>query len=139
MTEHCPACGVVLKDKKARSRKSHDHFFARVAECWDTMPDETKERFPSAEHLRKWCLVKSGYCAVRHFVMGSEKDAKTLARAVRYSDSYAVVVVTIDMVSVYTAKSQSVPAMGAKDFQESKDAVFRVISELLGTDVSEAA
>jgi hypothetical protein len=134
VTEPCPTCGA-----KARSEKSHDHFFARVADCWETLPDNLKERFPNAEHLRKWALVKSGYCNEITFVMDYPDSLPSVVRLVRHLDPYAVIVPRSDVVSVYTAKSQSKKDMGAKDFQESKDAVFRVISELLGTDVSEAA
>lgn len=139
MTEHCPACGVVIKDKKSRSKRSHDHFFARVVECWETMPDDLKERFPNAEYLRKWALVKSGYCNQTTFVLESKDDTKNVITLVRTLDPFSIIIVRDNIVTVYTAKSQSLKDMGAKDFQESKDAIFRVIGELLGTDVSEAA
>ena len=57
-----------------------------------------------------------------------------VAAFVRPLDDFAVVETDGLVVTVYTAKSQSMRAMGKKTFQESKDAVLRVIAELIGTD-----
>lgn len=98
-----------------------------------------KERFPNPTALRKWALTKTEFCDLTTFVLESKDDLPAVIQLVRRLDPYAVIVPRENIISVYTAKSQSKKDMGAKDFQESKDAVFRVISELLGTDVSEAA
>jgi len=41
------------------------------------------------------------------------------------------------VVTVYTAKSQSLRAMGKADFQASKDAVLGIVSEMVGTTPAE--
>lgn len=138
--EHCPACGVILSDKKGqRSHRSHGHFFARVNEAWETMPDRYKERFPSADHLRKWALIKSGFCDIELYAFDTPEDAVMASAALKKADSYALVRVEGDEVRFFTAHSQAMPAMSKEDFQKSKDMVFDVISQLLGADVSQAA
>jgi hypothetical protein len=55
-----------------------------------------------------------------------------LAAFVRPTDDFAIVTATGATVTVWTAKSQSVKAMGGKDFQVSKQAVLDVIADLIG-------
>jgi uncharacterized membrane protein len=52
-------------------------------------------------------------------------------------DTYAICEVVGGVVTVRQAYSQSIPAMGRKLFQESKEEVFRVLSELIGSTVTE--
>jgi len=138
--EHCPACGVILSDKKGqRSHRSHGHFFARVNEAWDNFPDKLRARHPSPEHLRKWALIRSGFCDQQTYVFDSDRDAQTFAVAMKKKDEFAVVIVKESVVDEFTAKSQSLQAMGKADFQASKDAVFAVISEILGADIAKEA
>ena len=46
-----------------RSKASHDHFFAIINEAWKNLPEDMGDDFPSPEHLRKWALIKSGFCS----------------------------------------------------------------------------
>jgi len=49
-------------------------------------------------------------------------------------DDYAVVVARDAVVVVWTAKSQSMKAMGKVEFQRSKDAVLTECARLIGVD-----
>ena len=49
-------------------------------------------------------------------------------------DDYCVVVPLNCVVHVMTAKSQSMKAMGATEFQKSKEAVLNFIDDLLGVE-----
>lgn len=115
-----------------RSAASHRHFFAAVNESWTNLPDHLAERFPTSEHLRKWALIKAGYRDERTLVAASKAEAQRLAAFIRPMDDFAVVVVSEATVTVYTAKSQSVRAMGRETFQASKEAVLGVLSEMIG-------
>ncbi len=115
-----------------RSATSHNHFFAALNDAWLNLPEEISERFPSAEHLRKWCLIKAGYRDERTIVASSKAEAKRIAAFVKPMDDFAVVVVKEATVIVATAKSQSVRAMGRKEFQESKQAVLEIAAEMIG-------
>jgi len=43
-----------LVEYEDRSSKSHNHYFASLAEAWNNLPEDMAERFPSPEHLRKY-------------------------------------------------------------------------------------
>lgn len=116
---------------RVRSKISHDHFFAVVEEAWQNSAGEAQERFPTADHLRKYALIKSGYCDVDSLPCSSRAEALRVAAFMRRADEYALIVVSQALVSRYTAKSQSLKAMGAKVFQESKTAVLAVLADLL--------
>ena len=119
--------------QEGRSSRSHKHYFAMIHEAWMNLPQHLAERFPSPDHLRKWALVRSGYCDQKFVPLSTEEEARHVAQVMRDLNDFAVIVVSIDLITVYTAKSQSLKAMGKADFQASKDAVLNVISEMIGT------
>lgn len=127
-----------------RSDVSHNHFFASIKNGFDNLPDDLHEDFPTTEHLRKKALIRKGYRDERDHVCASKAEAFRLASFIRPMDEYAVVVVSECVVRVWTAKSQSKRAMGAAEFQKSKQDVLDFIDDLLGvergsTAASEAA
>ena len=122
-----------MEISEARSRQSHNHYFACIHDAWLNLPEDQADRFPSEEHLRKWALVKAGYRDERSVVCASKAEAQQVAAFIRPMDDHAVVVVRDAVVIAYTAKSQSVRAMGKKEFGESKKAVLDVLAQLLGT------
>jgi len=123
---------VTLERREERSGPSHNHYFASVNEAWKNLPEHMAERWPTADHLRKWALIKAGYRDERSIVCASKAEASRVAAFIRPMDEYAVVTVREAVVTAYTAKSQSMKAMGKQDFQASKDAVLGIVSELLG-------
>ena len=123
----------ILVENEERSRKSHAHYFACVKDGWSSLPHELAERFPTADHLRAWALIKAGFRDEVSFVASSKAEAARIAAFLRPVDDMAVVRVSECVVIRWTAKSQSMRAMGAQDFQRSKDAVLAVIDELIGT------
>jgi len=120
-----------------RSQATHNHYFAAIADAWDNLPEGLAEQLPTAEHLRKYALIKAGYHDERSIVTSSKAQAQRLAAFVKPMDEYAVVVVSRCVVTVYTAKSQSMRAMGARAFNASKQKVLDVIAGLIGTSSDE--
>jgi len=123
-----------LVEHHDRSQVSHNHYFAVIGEAWSNLPDRLLEEYPSAEHLRKKLLVRAGYADERSIVCASKAEAQRVAAFVKPMDEYAVVTVREAVVRVYTAQSQAAKAMGAKVFQESKQAVLDALDDLLGVD-----
>lgn len=115
-----------------RSRNTHNHYFALLHEAWSNLPDDLAERFQTEEHLRKYALVKAGYFDERSIVCGSKAEAQRVAAFIKPMDDFAIVTVSEATVRVYTAKSQSKRAMGAKDFQDSKTKVLEIVAALIG-------
>jgi hypothetical protein len=122
-----------LAPNYGRSENSHRHQFASIHDAWANLPPDLHMLYPSADHLRKWALIKSGWCNSMTFVMADGAHAKTLARELRNYDEFAVVQVKDNVVIRTTAKSQSRKAMPGEAFQKSKSDCLAVIAELLGT------
>lgn len=120
-----------------RNANSHRHYFACIHEAWLNLPEPMMERFASSDHLRKHALIKAGYCDERTIACSSKAEAQRVAAFIRPMDEYALVAVREATVIHWTAKSQSVKAMGNKTFQESKTKVLDVLSDMIGTNVTE--
>lgn len=132
--DYCVGETYRLVTHEERSAASHNHYFAAINDAWQSMPDAMLADYPTAEHLRKKLLISCGYADERDFVCGSKAEAQRMREFIRPMDDYAVIIVRDDVVRVYTAKSQSKRAMGAKAFQESKTAVLDAIYALLGVE-----
>lgn len=126
-----------LVPHEERSASSHAHFFASVAEAWGNLPEHLAERFVSSEHLRKFALIKAGYRDERSIVAASKAEAQRMAAFIKPLDDFAVVAVTEAVVTVYTAKSQSMKAMGKATFQDSKEKVLQVLADMAGVTPDE--
>lgn len=128
-----------LEVVEERSAASHRHFFASIAEAWANLPEPLAERHPSPEHLRKFALIRAGFADSRQIVASSKAEAQRIAAFVKPMDDYAVVAVQNAVVTVWTAHSQSVKAMGKKDFQASKTRVLEIVAEMIGVEPSTLA
>lgn len=121
-----------LIEENERSMASHAHQFAEIAEVWKNLPDEMAERWPTAEHLRKFALIKTGFADHRQFVASSKAEAIRIATFLRPTNEYAIISVEGCVVSEWTAQSQSRKAMGADRFQESKQKILDYCANLIG-------
>ena len=122
---------------RGRSMRSHDHYFVVVENGWQNISDEARERFPTVDHLRKYLLIKAGYCDVETFPCSSRSEAIRWASSLRKIDQYALVLVADSSITRYTAHSQSKQEMGAKVFQESKTATLAILADLLEVTAAE--
>lgn len=121
-----------LAELEERSRATHNHFFASVEEAWSNLPEDIADRWMTAEHLRKYSLIKAGYFDERSIVCASKAEALRVAAFVKPMDEYAIVLCREATVTVFTAKSQSLRAMGKKEFQDSKSKVLDYVASLIG-------
>lgn len=129
----------LLQEHHQRSPASEGHYFACIKSAWDSLPEDDAERFPTTEHLRKHALIKAGYYEVTTYACNSQAEAVRTAAVIRSIDPYAVVKIGRDSVLRFTAKSQSRPRMGHKDFQASKDAVLAVLAEMIHVEPDQLA
>ena len=121
-----------LDHREERSSASHAHYFAQLDDMWASLPDVLAEQFPTPEYLRKRALIQAGYRDERSIVASSKTEAVRIAAFVRPIDEFAAVSVRGNVVIVWTARSQSMRAMGKREFQASKDAVLGIVADLLG-------
>lgn len=119
-----------------RSKASHDHFFACVNEAWKNLPEDIADDFPNPESLRKWALIKAGFCSETRIVCANNSEAMTLATKAKAMDKFALVAIDGKAVTIWTADSQRKDAMGRQQFQEAKERALHVISALIGTDAA---
>lgn len=123
-----------MEAQEQRSLVSHAHYFATLNDIWLSLPERYGDAIPSVEHMRKWALIRTGYRDERSIVCASKAEAKRIAAFVKPMDDFAIVVVNEATVSVFTAKSQSMKAMGGKEFQRSKEAVLEYCQAMLEPD-----
>jgi hypothetical protein len=124
---------VMLQAEHERSMRSHRHYFAMLHDFWMSLPERHASApwAQSAEHLRKYLLILAGYSDSQSFPCTTAAEAQRWATRLRPLDEFSVIVVEGSTVVRFTAKSQSVKAMGAKVFQESKTAVLERGEQLL--------
>ena len=125
-----------LVPQEDRSASSHRHYFASLHDAWLNLPEDQAERFPTSEHLRKYALIRAGYYDERSIVCASKAEAQRIAAFVKPMDEYAVVIAREATVRVFTAKSQSLKAMGRKAFQNSKQKVLDIVADMIGVDAA---
>jgi len=117
------------------SQKSRGHFFAVLKECWKNLPEDLADQFPTTEALRKKCLIKAGFRDERSIVTLTNAEAQRVAAFIRPIDDCSIVLVKNNVVLQYTARSQSQKEMGRKEFEASKDAVFKILNDLVGLPI----
>lgn len=122
-----------------RSINSHRHYFAALHEIWLNLPDDEAVKFATAEHLRKHCLIMTGYRDERKFAASSPAEARKIAAFIKPRDEYAIVSVAGNVVIEWTAKSQSMKAMGGPTFQKSKSDVLDFASAMIGVSPDQMA
>lgn len=115
-----------------RSAASHRHYFAAINEVWANLPEGMTERYPTAEALRKAALIRAGYHDERSIVCASRAEALRVAAFIKPMDDYALVATSGAVVRVFTAKSQSVRAMGKAAFEKSKADVLEALADMIG-------
>lgn len=123
-----------MNAQSERSWKTHRHFFVTLYDAWLNLPENVSMEAwaQSSEHLRKYALIKTGWYNSQTHACGSMAEAQRWARNLRPYDEYSITVQVGSTVVVYKAKSQSTKAMGARDFQQSKNDVLDFAAGLLG-------
>lgn len=125
---------VEMERWEERSGKSHRHEFAWLRTAWDSLPDHMVDQFPSSEHLRKFALIRTGFCTMTQYPCVSAAEAERWAQNLRPVDPYTIVKSDGEIVTVYTAVSQSSRSMGKTQFQKSKQAIIDYVAGLLNVD-----
>ena len=130
--EFQPGDRLVLEPYEERSMASHKQYFAAVREAWKNLPEDAAARYDTPEKLRRWALIKAGFCDETFFDFETEKKAHAVAAMMRKLDELAIVIVKNNQIRICRAKSQSLHAMGKDDFEASKRAVLDILSGTIG-------
>jgi hypothetical protein len=122
---------------EARSRKSHNAFFAAINEGFDNLPESLAARWPTSEHMRKWLLIECGWFDEKEFEFDNQRYANSLGAFIRTEDEFARISIhkVADRkwrVIVRRAKSQAAANMGKQSFEDSKKAVLELLEHMVG-------
>ena len=122
-----------------RSTESHRHEFGWLRTAWASLHERYRDApwAQSPEHLRKYALIRGGFCRTEAFPCKTREEAKRWAARLRPFDEFSIVTVTGTVVTRYTAASQSYQSMGGAEFQRSKRAVLEFVAGLLEVDAHE--
>lgn len=115
-----------------RSQASHRQYFAALRDAWLNLPEAISNEFLNEEQLRKHALIATGYCDKLTVPCASAAEAQRWVAVLQPIDPYAIVQVNNNVVTRWTAHSQSQRAMGKKTFQKSKDDVLNYVSAMVG-------
>lgn len=118
--------------EQPRSGASHNHQFAWLHDAWMNLPEDIAHLYPTEDHLRKRALIEAGYFTETAVDAGTRAAALRVAAMVPALDEFAFAKVEGPIVLIRRPKSQSMRAMGAKQFYESKAAIMQVIADMLG-------
>lgn len=120
-----------------RNMSQHRGYFAQVNECFKNLPHEYDGQYPSAEHLRSWALVQTGYCTETDYPMDSEKAARRLAIDLRRMNPYSIIKVSGAVVKHFEPESQATRSMGKEKFEASCRAVLELLISMVGAKPAE--
>lgn len=128
-----------LDEIHVRSTATHAHYFATLHDIWQSLPEHLSEQFPTEEHLRKYALIKNGYCTMQQHVCKSKAEAERLAAVIKPYDGYQLVLTDENIVTVFHATSQDYRSMDKRTFAESKEKVLDWCMSLVSGDREGAA
>lgn len=112
---------LTMAPVEERSKRSHDHFFVTMDELWGTLPEHLSDRYPNADTFRRTALISTGHCDTDTTVCASHAEALRLRAVARRLAPDSIATIRGAVVTIYTAHSQSMKAMGKAIFQKSKD------------------
>ena len=115
---------MVMEEAEERSQRSHNAYFAAVHNAWQNLPEHLQLAFPTDDRLRKYALIKTNFCDVKHLTGDAKRHIAV--------DGYAIITHENGVTTVYTAKSQSYRTMGKAEFEASKKAVLDFLADMVG-------
>jgi hypothetical protein len=130
-----------LEVHEQRSMKSLRHYHAAIRNAWQNLRDEQRytaagdDKYPEPDSLRKWALVKLGYRNERFIVCDTPEHAQALVPKIQPINEEAIIVVSENVIKIYTARSQSMYGrnrMTKEEFQRSKTEVLDLLAEHIG-------
>lgn len=125
-----------LEVVQPRNMAAHRGYFAALNEAWLNLNEEDAARFKTAEHLRAWALVQTGFCKETDYPCDSVDEAMFVAKIIRARSGYAIIGRKGTVVKVFDPESQAVygpDAMPAERFMESKKAVLDLVATMART------
>lgn len=128
---------LAIRDE--RSQPSHRHYFACLSTAYDNLPEHLATRWATADHFRKFLLIRAGHYNELSVVCDSYQDAKRTALMAKKLDDYAIATTEGRVVTVFRAKSTSYRELSGDEFQRVKQKTLEIAAEMIGISVDELA
>lgn len=122
---------------EARSRASHNFYFAVLSEGFKNLPESISSRWDTVEHFRRWALIECGWFTEKEIDFGTSQYAKRAAILLHDEfDEFARIFQPNNgpKLIVRRAKSQSAAAMAKDAFESSKKDVLDLLASMVGVD-----
>lgn len=139
---------VAFEIQRDRNMASHRHYFAAINQAWANLPEWVLDApyAKSAETMRRHALIVGGFADAEVVDAGAPAVAERIASMMKRDGDkvagYCIVQVRGQVVTRFTAQSQSVKAMGRDEFERSKRSVLDWCSAQIAVnlaDLSDAA
>lgn len=121
----------IIDPEQERDMNSHRHYFAALKEAWKNLPEELERKYPTEDIFRKKLLIETGYFHMDEIICDTARDAATVAAFMAPLDPSTTIVVRGNCIRKFTARSQSIQAMGREEFQKSKWDVLNLAASLI--------
>ena len=134
---------LAVSVQNERNMAAHRAQFAIIRTAWLNLPEECRhmDYAASADTLRKYALIRTGYHELITAVAYSKAAAVSLAAALgsmgREAHGYAIVEAEKRVVRCWTPESQAVRSMGSERFLDSMKAIIDFAASLVGVSVDE--
>lgn len=126
--QYHPGEEYTLVPLEARSRASHNQYFAAVYKGFENLPERIAHRFRDEDHLRLWLLVETKWCDEYEWRFADTRQAANFAKQYRViNQRYVRIEVHGNVVLAKHPKSQSAAAMGKTEFEASKRDVLDLL------------
>ncbi len=129
---------VVLE---ARSRSSHNHYFAALNEGYENLHESVSARWENVEHFRAWALIEAKFFHEEEHVFENPEEAlefgKRIGQFAKRHKTYVRIIRSGNRVLIRDAKSQSAANMAKAEFEESKRAVLDILATFTGASAAE--
>lgn len=112
--------------------KGRGGFFKKVKELWEQLPEQYGARWKTPDALRHAVMIELGYCDHQDFVLDDQKAALRLASYMRQNDPYCVVKVRDNVVTRWSAWSQSPDHMTEQQFYDINIPILDYIRAMIG-------
>jgi len=129
----------VLVPYDQRSDKTHDHYFACVRAAWTNWPEDYPRRLANVDQMRKHALISTGHYDQSAGAYKSVEEAAAFVTTIMRAVDYAEYSIVDNVVVLRIAKTQKKRAMGAAQFQQSKEDVLDFLSSVIGVNVTTLA
>lgn len=135
---------VAMTEDAGRSMKQHRWLFACIRKAYDTLPERQISRFPSEEHLRKYALIKAGWCDVHQQAFSSPVNAELAAKAFKVGanlttegKNFTLAIANGNIVTYAVPRSISFKACKGQAWETVCQGVVDYLCELVGCDVTQ--